>query len=57
MVGGGQVTGAGMVAPGNVKDALPLPGVVNIEGRAVEAVKTAAAKTNTRKGGKGKRRK
>ena len=38
MVGGGQVTGAGMVAPGNVKDALPLPGVVNIEGRAVAVV-------------------
>ena len=34
----GQVTGAGMVAPGNVKDALPLPGVVNIEGRAVAVV-------------------
>ena len=27
-----------MVAPGNVKDALPLPGVVNIEGRAVAVV-------------------
>ena len=38
MVGGGQVTGAGMVTPGNVKDALPLPGVVNIEGRAVAVV-------------------
>ena len=38
MVGGGQVTGAGMVAPGNVKDALPLPSVVNIEGRAVAVV-------------------
>ena len=38
MVGDGQVTRAGMVAPGNVKDALPLPGVVNIEGRAVAVV-------------------
>ena len=38
VVGGGQVPSAGVVALGNVKDTLPLLGIVDVEGRAVAVI-------------------